>query len=123
MGVLFPKQIPYETHGDEGAGNGGYYDDSGDWVPGTPKTGKTFTGGVQPTTGNDIATILPGRENVGLVKVYSNIELPVSEEDGDEAGAVITWSGRKWELIQEMNRNAGVINHYKYIAQLKGVVT
>lgn len=124
MSVLFPSLISYETHtADDEDENptSGYYDDSGDWVPGESET-KAFMGSVQPATGKEIDSLPVGREDKGKVKVYSDIVLPVSKEGGGDAGAIVIWDNQRWELIYNAGYQNGIIPHYKYIGQYVGEV-
>ena len=81
---------------------------------------------IQPSTGEDegvsITNTGVGREEVGLVKVYSDTKLNVAKEGQSYTGTVLTWEGNKWEVIREFTYQKGsffsLINHYKYLAQL-----
>lgn len=119
MSTLFPQTIYYEEH--TANSTEGYYDDNGDWVAGDTEL-KTFTGSVQPASGKEIDSLNVGREDSGKVKVYSNIKLPVSKEGGKEAGAIVHWNERRWELIFDAGYRNNLIPHYKYIGQYVGEV-
>ena len=114
MSTLFPKLISYES-----SITGAYVD--GTWVEGT-KDIKTFLGGVQPASGKDIESLSTGRRDKGIVKVYSTIELAVSEESGNTSGDIVHYRGKRWELIYEGGFQNGLIPHFKYMAQYIGVV-
>jgi len=112
--TLFAKTIPYTYESNLGA-----FSNKGRWVDGTPGS-SSFQGSVQPMSGKEIDALGIGRVDGGYVKVYSDTQIPVSEKGGKEKGAIITWNGRKWEAVQELGFQNGIIPHYKYVAQYTG---
>lgn len=119
MGTLFPTTITYEFHTDNGSS--GSYNAAGNWVPGETGT-ETFQGSVQPASGKEIESLPVGREDTGKVKVYSSTPLPVAKEAGDEAGAIVYWNNRKWELVYDAGYQNSLIPHYKYIGEYRGEI-
>jgi hypothetical protein len=113
MSTLFPTTIDYEIHGTGKRINGIY-------VPGTTTTSQ-FIGSVQPMSGKEVMSLPVGRQDTGKVKIYSNTQLPVSTQgDTDiEPGAIVSWQGQNWEVIQELGFQNGIIPHYKYIGELR----
>ena len=111
MSTLFPKSISYETHT---AGiTEGSYNAAGDWVAGSSET-LTLLGSVQPASGEEIESLPVGRRNRGVSKIYSDRALPIAEEGGGEAGAIVFWQGDKWEVVKEGKYKNDLIPHYKY---------
>lgn len=110
MSTLFPKTISYNEI------TGGYV--SGIWTPNAP-VAKTFEGSVQPITGKDLVALEVGREDLGKVKVYSSTPLKVSTEGREYSGDIVIWQDKEWELIQAMDFQNDLINHYKYIAEFR----
>lgn len=117
MSTLFPKPISYETHT---AGiTEGSYNAAGDWVAGSSET-LIFYGSVQPASGKEIDNLPVGRQDKGMMKMYSDRVLPVSKEGGDDAGAIVFWQGDKWEVIAEGKNQNDLIPHYKYFGAYRG---
>ena len=93
------------------------------YVAGTPYI---IQADIQPGTGENEGSSVnsspQGRKEIGLVRVYSNQKLKVSEEGTQTRGTVVDWNGHKWEIIQELPYQKGsifsLVDHYKYFAQL-----
>lgn len=81
---------------------------------------ENVVGSVQPVTGKDTQFLPENRRDVGTVKVYSNSPLAVSIEGQNKPGDLVIWSGKKWEVFQELAFENGLINHYKYLAAYVG---
>lgn len=120
MSTLFPKKIPYVTHTKNDTA--GRYDEAGDYVPGVESDPLYFYGSVQPASGQDFQSLPTGRETKGIVKVYSDRELPISRTGRMETGAIFTWRGKKYEVVAEGDYANTLIEHYKYLADFKEVV-
>lgn len=86
------------------------------------ETPGTFTGSVQPTTGKDLEFLPVGREDIGTIKIYSDTQLNVAIAGTNKSGDIVVWEGQRWECIQEMKFQNGLIEHYKYIARYEGEV-
>lgn len=110
MATLFPKTINVRRI------TGGYV--NGIWTENAPVS-ETFQGSVQPVTGKDLDTVEVGREDRGKVKVYSSTPLSVSIEGEEYSGDVVIWQDKEWELIQAMDFQNDLINHYKYIGEFR----
>lgn len=80
----------------------------------------TFEGSVQPVTGKEFETLAIGRQDGGILKVYSDSLLNVSKEGNPQTGDWFTWDGRQWELCAELPNQNSLIPHYKYIARERG---
>lgn len=100
-----------------------YYRNAGDYVDGrwvsTVSGPLTFLGSVQPITAKDVAAGIPGRQDVGDVKVYASEALKVGEQGSLYKGDVVFWQGRYWEIMQELPHQSMLIPHFKYIAELR----
>lgn len=112
MSTLFPKTISYLRK------SGAYV--KGIWTEGS-SIPSTFTGSVQLVTGKDLEMVPVGRRDKGLVKIYSNSPLNVSQEGADTPGDIVIWAGKQWEVFQEISYGNSLIEHYKYMAQFIGV--
>lgn len=86
-------------------------------------TPTNVTGSVQPLTGKDTQFLPENRRDTGLVKVYSNEPLSMSIEGSETPGDIVIWSGKKWEVFQELAYENGLIPHYKYLAAYVGEAT
>lgn len=100
---------------------------NGIWTEGTEET-ETFNGSIQPLNYKDIRSLEVGRQDVGKIKIYSDIQLPVGSEieEGDisvekSSGAIILWQSKWWEVIQEIAYQMNLISHYKYIAEYREI--
>ena len=77
---------------------------------------RNITGSVQPVSGKDTQFLPENRRDAGVVKIYCNEKLNVSEQGGNAPGDIVIWRGRKWEVFQELDFANGLINHFKYLA-------
>lgn len=94
---------------------------NGVWVDGASVI-STFSGSVQPMSSREIESLNVGRRDVGKVKAFTNTDLPVSREGGTQRGALIHFGTNKYEVIEKNIYESGLINHYKYIAELVGEI-
>lgn len=87
-------------------------------------TGRTpieTLGSIQPLSGKEAENFNIGRQDKGLVQIFCNDKLVVSTAGTANAtGDIVFWDGRKWEVIKELTRNQGLINHQRYAAQYVG---
>lgn len=110
MGSLFPLSYSFTTQ------IGSYV--NGIWTVGT-NTVSTFLGSCQPITGKELETLAIGRKDLGKIKIYTDSDLPVSIEGGTDSGAIVTYNGQTWEVISKMTYISGLIEHKKYVAELR----
>ena len=115
MSTLFPKRYETIIHGV------GAYDVNGDFIPGA-NSDSFFLGSMQPLSGKEIESLNIGRADVGKMKVYSDRVLKVSVDGGDEAGEIIKFNDERWEVIDQLHYDSGIIPHYKYIAEYRDTV-
>lgn len=87
---------------------------NGRWTETTAN--RNITGSVQPVSGKDTQFLPENRRDAGVVKIYCNEKLNVSEQGGNAPGDIVIWRGRKWEVFQELDFSNGLINHFKYLA-------
>lgn len=93
------------------------------YVSGTPYI---IEADIQPGTGEDegnsVDSSPQGRKEVGIIRIYTDQKLKVAEEGTTTRGTVVTWSEKKWEIIQELSYQKGsifsLVDHHKYFAQL-----
>jgi len=102
-----------QTYSEEGAGGG--YNTNGDYVPAS-LVSKTFLGTIQPMTSKELMTFPEGERDKGIVKIYSDRRLPVSEQGEVGIGALVDFAGEQYRCRKESVYSSGLINHYKYIA-------
>ena len=110
MALFFPQTINFKTI------TGGFT--GGRFVKNAPVPG-TFEGSVQPITGLEADALQIGRVDEGTVKVYTDTELNVSQQETDKSGDLIEWEGREYEIVQKHTNQNGLINHFKYIAEYR----
>lgn len=91
---------------------------NGRWTETTAN--RNITGSVQPVSGKDTQFLPENRRDAGVVKIYCNEKLNVSEQGSNAPGDIVIWRGRKWEVFQELDFSNGLINHYKYLAGYVG---
>ena len=87
---------------------------NGRWTETTAN--RNITGSVQPVSGKDTQFLPENRRDAGVVKIYCNEKLNVSEQGGNAPGDIVIWRGRKWEVFQELDFSNGLINYFKYLA-------
>jgi hypothetical protein len=85
-------------------------------------TNDVFIGTIQPMTGKDLELVTVGREDRGKVKIYSDRELNVGIEGTNKSGDLVFYQSKKYEIIQAMDFQNGVLPHYKYIAEFRGKI-
>lgn len=85
------------------------------------ETPGTFVGSVQPVTGKDIDAEQVGRVDIGKVKIYSNTPLNVAIEGTANSGDIVIWQNKKWEVLALLDNQNDLINHYKQIAEFRGL--
>lgn len=91
---------------------------NGRWTETTAN--RNITGSVQTVSGKDTQFLPENRRDSGVVKIYCNEKLNVSEQGSNAPGDIVIWRGRKWEVFQELDFSNGLINHYKYLAGYVG---
>jgi hypothetical protein len=88
-------------------------------VAGTP-TSVPFVGDIQPLSNKDLVALQIGRQGLGKIKVYSDRALRTgSSSDAIAKGDTVVWGSKNYELIQESYHNAGLNQHWLYIAELR----
>lgn len=115
MGILFPKT---GAHQKTVYGVGGYVD--GRWVDETTTT-TNLTADIQPMSGEEVESLNIGDRNLGKIKIYCDDVLNISDETTGQKGDIITWdaNGENYEVISEQVYNNGLIEHIKYIGELR----
>lgn len=79
----------------------------------------TFVGSIQPESAKDQSLREEGRLDEGRVKIYTSSILQVGVDGGPLLGDVVQYGGHKYEVIQELPFDNGLIPHRKYIATLR----
>lgn len=90
-------------------------DDDGRYEP--TEIPATFLGNVQPVTGKEAESLNIGKENEGLVKIYTGTRLNVSSEKTNKSGDIVIWEGQQWKIVDEKVYQNGLLSHYRYIAE------
>lgn len=111
MSILFGKSHTLKVYSNNHYENG--------WLIKDQSTESTIIADVQPMTGEEINNLNIGRENVGKIKIYYNDELNITKEGTDIIGDIVEWNGEDYELIAKLNYDNNLINHYKYIGELR----
>ena len=115
MGILFPKT---GVHQKTTYATGSYV--NGIFVNGASST-SYFTADIQPITGYELETLEIGQKDLGKIKIYTNDNLNVTGDGNSQKGDIITWNGdgQNYEVIAELNYDNNIINHRKYIAEIR----
>lgn len=79
----------------------------------------TFLGTTQPVTGKDLESLPAGRDDIGMIKVYSDTQLNVSIAETNNSGDLVVHNNQNWEIVKELAYQNDLIEHYKYIAELR----
>lgn len=110
--IFFPKNYVIER-----TGQGDWID--GEWIE-APASSINIIANAQPVTGLELDSLDRGRQNLGKIKIYTNENLIVSEEGTKQNGDIFIFDdGNRYEIIQEMIYNSDLINHNKYLAELR----
>lgn len=95
----------------------------GTYVDGTPVQ-LTFSGSnggtVQPLSGEDIANLEPASRSIGKVWIRTTSVLRKRTDGSLEKADVLIHGGHRWEVIDNMNFDNGLIPHHKYLAEYRG---
>lgn len=94
----------------------------GTYVDGTPVQ-LTFQGTVQPLSGEDIANLEPASRSIGKVWIRTTAALRKRTDGSLEKADVLIHDGRRWEVIDNMHFDNGLIPHHKYLAEYRGKAT
>jgi len=114
MGSLFPRPITGERLTLTEV-------DGIDTIDGT--TAISTRGSIQPLSGKDAESFNILRQDKGMIQIFCNDKLMVGESGtANKTGDIIFWDGRKWEVVAELTRDQGVINHLRYAAEYVGVI-
>src|SRR5690606_10287750 len=60
-------------------GSGGYYNDDGDYIPGTPATTSTIRAAIQPATGNQLMDVPEGMRTEARWLLWSRSEVKIDD--------------------------------------------
>ncbi len=93
----------------------GEYNTAGVWVEGQPAT-LSIPMSVQPMKLSEMEALPEGRRSSRAVKIYSDAELIAADQDTGQNGDIVTWLGKKWEVVSCMPYQGGVIPHWKALA-------
>lgn len=76
---------------------------------------------IQPMTDFELENLLIGDKNVGKIKIYCNIDLNVMNELQNKKGDLVVWDANNetYEIIGQLKYNNNLINHNKYVAELR----
>lgn len=79
---------------------------------------------VQPMTSKQIVSLDIGRKELGKIKIYTDEKLHEATEKNENGfkqnGTYLKFSNNEWyEVIQNIIYSGGLINHNKYIAELR----
>jgi hypothetical protein len=103
----------------------GYFDASGNYIEAPTDSSITFIlADCQPLNSKELETLNIGQDsNKGKIKVYTDEELLITVKGTDgnylQQGDIITFDGKDYEMISKDKHQNNLINHNKYIAELK----
>lgn len=89
----------------------------GEWVEGA-STEVGIMASVQPTTGRDLEALPEGNRSSSTVKIYTDDRLKTTDPQGQQQPDLIVYMGDRYKVICEAPNQSGVINHFKYLAEL-----
>lgn len=92
----------------------------GKWVEGN-STSSQIMASFQPMGSNELLSMTIGRKELGKIKGYSNELLVVTNENTQTTGTIIEYQNSLYEIIAMDVNKSDVINHYKYIAEYRGI--
>ena len=112
--IFFPKPYNIKTYV-EGVYNG----DTGLYEPGADSE-IIIQANAQPVTGRELDSLDIGRNNLGKIKIYTDYELKVAIKGTGQNGDIFIFDdGFEYEVIQKLPYNSNIINHNKYIAEIR----
>lgn len=98
---------------------GGGYDAKGRWQEGQ-EAQLTIQASVQPLKPMEMQSLPEGRRSRSAIKAYTDTQLQRAEQarEGVDAvnGDILGWFGRRYEVIDVLPYQAGVLPHFKIIA-------
>lgn len=97
----------------------GNYDVHGVWQ-GDNEITVNFMGSVQPADSDTIAAIPQGRENNGVIVIFSDTRLRTSMQDSQQAGDHLTYYDLDYEIVTESAFDSGLLPHFRYVAMARG---
>jgi len=114
MGILFPKSTHKYIRETEGTRVKGRY------FPGATII-KLLRADIQPVTGEEMEALQVGNRNQGMIKIYTDEELIISDEGKNIRGDRVVWNGdgEEYEVIAKGKRDNNIINHNKYFGELR----
>lgn len=86
------------------------------------KTGTpfTFSGTIQPLSGQDILTLDHATRDKGKVWVRTTYALRKRTTGSDYSADEVVYNGAVWEIIDDRNFDNGILPHHKYLAEYRG---
>jgi predicted nucleic acid-binding protein len=110
MAVLFPKKYTINELS------------SGEYVDGWWEEGAMFSmeieADIQPLTGRELESLDVGRRGVGKIRIYTDKDLQIADAAINDNGDIVIYDEKKYEIISKEPRK-GIMNHNKYIAELR----
>ncbi len=83
----------------------------------------TIQADAQPMSSKEVDQLNIGRRELGKIKIYTDETLQLmreSDEGKESNGTYFKFDNGEWyEVIQDITRKGGLINHNKYIAELR----
>ena len=89
---------------------------NGVWDPGT-RSVSSMMATIQPIVmGQDMASLPEGRRISDFVKIYTGVNLKVTEDGDGIQPDMIVYDGYCYELVSRYANQNNIIPHYKFIA-------
>jgi len=109
--IMFPK-----THTLKSFEDGEFI--KGKFIPGAQFSRNTIAD-IQPITGKELESLNIGRQELGKIKIYTDDIYTISKEGTTKNSDIIVWKGNDYEIIQKLPYDGDLINHNKYIAEIR----
>jgi len=90
----------------------------GVWIEGKPFEG-TIKADIQTLDPREIQGLNIGREDTEKIKIYTDDVLIISEEGTKQNGDIVLFRDKDYEVISYAPHQNDIINHNKYIAELR----
>jgi len=88
----------------------------GRWVDAAAEPPFSITCSVQPVGAYKLSVLMQGYRIDSAIEIITDTQLKVSDPKTQTKGAMVSYGGFDWEIIEANPWQNGLINHYEYVA-------
>ena len=111
MSVLFPQTYQYKAFSTGKYVNGRI---TSDYL-----AESFFVGSIQPATQKELNSANIGRENRGMIKIYTDKVFNIAREGSNINSDIIIYDGNEYEIIKLDNNTGTLLPHRRYFAEIR----